>query len=148
MFWCGKCEGIPSQANTASLAPVNCELQGTVQGVHSSTWNIQKLFLWCIDWLSVASILRIPFLTHGYAVVSQIVQAEYVKSSASVEQCPEENGAEFAVVGRSNVGKSSLINMLTGRRSLALVSKTPGEYCCDWATLLLSGCYRLHLTRE
>lgn len=57
----------------------------------------------------------------------KIVEAEYVKSSSSVKQCPQEKGAEFAVVGRSNVGKSSLINMLTGRRSLALVSKTPGK---------------------
>eukprot|EP00803_Ostreobium_quekettii_P002398 evm.model.scf_415.5 EVM.evm.TU.scf_415.5 scf_415:37321-39182(-) len=57
----------------------------------------------------------------------KIVQAEFVKSSSSVQECPPEQGPEFALVGRSNVGKSSLINALTGRRALAKVSKTPGK---------------------
>lgn len=52
--------------------------------------------------------------------------AEFVKSSVEVAQCPREGPPEFAVIGRSNVGKSSLINMLTGRKSLAQVSKEPG----------------------
>ena len=54
-------------------------------------------------------------------------KAEYIKSSVSLEQCPKSKLPEFAVIGRSNVGKSSLINMLTGKASLAKVSKTPGE---------------------
>jgi len=58
----------------------------------------------------------------------RIKTAEFVKSSVEVDQCPREGPPEFAVVGRSNVGKSSLINMLTGRRSLAQVSKEPGAH--------------------
>ncbi|EFN59273.1 hypothetical protein CHLNCDRAFT_17068, partial [Chlorella variabilis] len=57
----------------------------------------------------------------------RVKSAEFVKSSTSVEQCPPARYPEFAVIGRSNVGKSSLINMLTGRNALAMVSKTPGK---------------------
>ena len=56
-----------------------------------------------------------------------IKSAEYVISSARVEQCPEGNLPEFAFIGRSNVGKSSLINMLTGYDRLAKTSATPGK---------------------
>ncbi len=49
-----------------------------------------------------------------------------MKSSTALDQCPPAVLPEFAVIGRSNVGKSSLINLLTGQKSLALVSKTPG----------------------
>jgi len=50
-----------------------------------------------------------------------------VKSSSAVEQCPAPQMPEFAFIGRSNVGKSSLINMLTGRKSLAKTSSKPGK---------------------
>jgi len=56
-----------------------------------------------------------------------IRSAEFVKSSARLEQCPEPVYPEYAFIGRSNVGKSSLINMLTGRRGLARTSNTPGK---------------------
>jgi len=56
-----------------------------------------------------------------------IKSADYVTSSARVEQCPEGQLPEFAFIGRSNVGKSSLINMLTGRDHLAKTSATPGK---------------------
>ncbi len=56
-----------------------------------------------------------------------IKSAEYVISSARVEQCPAGELPEFAFIGRSNVGKSSLINMLTGRAGLAKTSATPGK---------------------
>ena len=56
-----------------------------------------------------------------------IKSAEYVISSARVGQCPEGDLPEFAFIGRSNVGKSSLINMLTGRAGLAKTSATPGK---------------------
>lgn len=49
-----------------------------------------------------------------------------MKSSTTLDSCPPAVQPEFAVIGRSNVGKSSLINMLTGQKALALVSKTPG----------------------
>ena len=57
-----------------------------------------------------------------------IVQsAEFFKSSTSVSQCPPPELPEFAFIGRSNVGKSSLINMLTSRKGLAKTSGTPGK---------------------
>ena len=56
-----------------------------------------------------------------------IKSAEYTISSARVEQCPAGELPEFAFIGRSNVGKSSLINMLTGRDHLAKTSATPGK---------------------
>lgn len=57
----------------------------------------------------------------------QIKTAEFVISNSSVAKCPQTNLPEFAFIGRSNVGKSSLINMLTGRRALAMTSSTPGK---------------------
>jgi GTP-binding protein len=56
-----------------------------------------------------------------------IRSAEFIKSSRKVEQCPGGSIPEFAFIGRSNVGKSSLINMLTGRIKLAKISGTPGK---------------------
>lgn len=57
----------------------------------------------------------------------QIKSAEYVISNSDVKKCPEGNIPEYAFIGRSNVGKSSLINMLTGRNALAKTSATPGK---------------------
>jgi GTP-binding protein len=57
----------------------------------------------------------------------QIKSAEFLLSSPSVSKCPDLNSKEFAFIGRSNVGKSSLINMLTGNSSLAKTSGTPGK---------------------
>lgn len=54
-------------------------------------------------------------------------QIEYLGSYHKVEQVPEPDRAEFAFIGRSNVGKSSLINRLFGRKDLAFVSKQPGK---------------------
>jgi len=57
----------------------------------------------------------------------QIKSAVFSKSSAKIEQCPPDNLPEIAFIGRSNVGKSSLINMLTGVKNLAKTSSTPGK---------------------
>jgi GTP-binding protein len=56
-----------------------------------------------------------------------IHEAQFIKSSPSFDVCPEPALPEFAFIGRSNVGKSSLINMLTGRKNLAKTSGTPGK---------------------
>lgn len=57
----------------------------------------------------------------------KIKQAEYIASYADVTSCPKAGKPEFAFIGRSNVGKSSLINMLTNKKGLAKVSVTPGK---------------------
>ena len=57
----------------------------------------------------------------------KINYANFVTSSSDVSQCPNSDKPEYAFIGRSNVGKSSLINMLTGRRKLAKISSTPGK---------------------
>ena len=56
-----------------------------------------------------------------------IKTAEYLISSARVDQCPQEKMPEYAFIGRSNVGKSSLINMLADNGKLAKTSATPGK---------------------
>jgi len=57
----------------------------------------------------------------------EIRSAEYVVSSPDLSKCPATDQPEFAFIGRSNVGKSSLINMLTGSQKLAKTSGTPGK---------------------
>ena len=57
----------------------------------------------------------------------RIKNARFVVSNSSVAQCPNTALPEFAFIGRSNVGKSSLINMLTGRKHLAKTSGKPGK---------------------
>ncbi len=57
----------------------------------------------------------------------RIIKSEYVTSAVSTKTCPEELLPEIVFVGRSNVGKSSLINSLTNRKSLAKTSGTPGK---------------------
>lgn len=57
----------------------------------------------------------------------KIKSAEFVMSNSDVAKCPKEPIAEYAFIGRSNVGKSSLINMLTERKSLAKTSGRPGK---------------------
>jgi len=53
--------------------------------------------------------------------------ASFVKSAAKVSHLPDDSGAEFAIVGRSNAGKSTFLNYLTGQKNLAKTSKTPGR---------------------
>lgn len=56
-----------------------------------------------------------------------IKKAEFVISNSDYRKCPQDGRPEYAFIGRSNVGKSSLINMLTNRKGLAMTSSTPGK---------------------
>lgn len=56
-----------------------------------------------------------------------INSARFVVSNSDAKKCPDHDMHEYAFIGRSNVGKSSLINMLTGRKALAMTSSTPGK---------------------
>ncbi len=73
----------------------------------------------------------------------QISQAEFKCSSERISQVPKDDLRDIAFIGRSNVGKSSLINMLTNRTGLAKVSGTPGKtrlvnhFCIDRAWYLV-----------
>lgn len=57
----------------------------------------------------------------------EIKKAEYLISNPSVDKCPKPDRPEYAFIGRSNVGKSSLINMLCNKKELAKISSAPGK---------------------
>lgn len=57
----------------------------------------------------------------------EINSAKFIISNTDVKKCPGDNKPEYAFIGRSNVGKSSLINMLSGNNKLAMTSSTPGK---------------------
>ncbi len=57
----------------------------------------------------------------------EINKAQFITSSSKLSECPKEGIPEIAFIGRSNVGKSSLINLLTGVKGLAKTSQTPGK---------------------
>ncbi|MBQ0047436.1 MAG: YihA family ribosome biogenesis GTP-binding protein [Prevotellaceae bacterium] len=60
----------------------------------------------------------------------KITSATYVGSKPRADMCPQDGRAEYAFIGRSNVGKSSLINALCDRKALAKTSSTPGKTMC------------------
>ena len=64
----------------------------------------------------------------------EIKSAEFVISNTDVKKCPSGDLPEYAFIGRSNVGKSSLLNMLTAKKGLAMTSQKPGK------TLLINHC--------
>ena len=57
----------------------------------------------------------------------EIKDAKFVISNTDYKKCPDDGKPEYAFIGRSNVGKSSLINMLTNRKGLAMTSSKPGK---------------------
>ena len=57
----------------------------------------------------------------------EVIQASYLISSPSIDKCPKPDRPEYAFIGRSNVGKSSLINMLCNKREVAKISSSPGK---------------------
>ena len=71
--------------------------------------------------------VRSGLLGNPHLCTMEIIQAEYLISSPSVEKTPKPDRPEYAFIGRSNVGKSSLINMLCNKKELAKVSSSPGK---------------------
>ena len=70
------------------------------------------------------------FIAQGFplsCISMEITSASYIISSATYKECPPADKPEYAFIGRSNVGKSSLINMLTNQQGLAKTSATPGK---------------------
>ena len=55
------------------------------------------------------------------------IEAKFIKSSSNLKECPKEKLPEFVFYGRSNVGKSSLINMLVNNKNLSKISSKPGK---------------------
>ena len=68
-----------------------------------------------------------PYICGRKRKTMEIKSAEFVISNTKVDLCPKGNLPEYAFIGRSNVGKSSLINMLTKKPKLAMTSATPGK---------------------
>lgn len=75
----------------------------------------------------------------------EISNAEFIISNTDVKKCPAGRLPEYAFIGRSNVGKSSLINMLTGRKGLAMTSATPGKTMLINHFLINNGWYIVDL---
>ena len=72
-------------------------------------------------------LLNLWYIRLCFYYFMEIKQAIFVKSSPELSQCPAPGLPEYAFIGRSNVGKSSLINMLCNRKSLAKISSRPGK---------------------
>src|SRR5690606_10844224 len=70
------------------------------------------------------SAIRYPL---HHSVMLQFPEARFLTSAWRMDQCPPDEGAEVAFAGRSNAGKSSALNAITGRKDLARTSKTPGR---------------------
>lgn len=72
-------------------------------------------------------LIAMKMVTSCYQMKEPTLQAKYLISSETHKQCPVADKPEYAFIGRSNVGKSSLINLLTGSTKLAKTSATPGK---------------------
>ena len=78
--------------------------------------------------MSSIKLWKIGFLKITYnLLIMKIIKSVFEKSSSKTRECPRGNLPEFALVGRSNVGKSSLINTLLNRKSIAKTSSKPGK---------------------
>ena len=81
-------------------------------------------------------------------IYMEIKSAHFVISNTDVRKCPQDGKPEYAFIGRSNVGKSSLINMLTRQNKLAMTSSTPEFPTSDKNVCLPPGTGRVPFTRK
>lgn len=72
----------------------------------------------------------------------EVINAEFVKSSVNPHACPSDGKPEIALVGRSNVGKSSLLNSIVRRKKLALTSKKPGTFSSSLHFMIVGIAYK------
>ena len=119
------------EARLASSAPRSAG-SSKPKGTDRARAVLQRLQAQAQQAAEQAAELNLPPATH-----SRIKSARFIKSSVKLEQCPKPLLPEFAVIGRSNVGKSSLINMLTNKGGLAQVSKAPGMLQLGHGALLI-----------
>tara|TARA_B100000609_G_C17152900_1_gene401883 strand:- start:161 stop:823 length:663 start_codon:yes stop_codon:yes gene_type:complete len=78
--------------------------------------------------MNLIKLWKIGFLKITYnLLIMKIIKSVFEKSSSKISECPKGNLPEFALVGRSNVGKSSLINTLLNKKSIAKTSSKPGK---------------------
>lgn len=85
---------------------------------------------WCYEAILLPrkKIASLPSQSRYFCDFTMVIRlVNYVGSFSKEEDCPKEEIPEFAFIGRSNVGKSSLINMLCGKKDLVKVSQTPGK---------------------
>ncbi|PNX84665.1 GTP-binding protein at2g22870-like protein, partial [Trifolium pratense] len=115
--------------STLTTSEPNLELISTTITPKPQTLSLENIFI--PPNTNVTENARIlngsNILLSNYATDAQIIQADFVKSSVRFEDCPSDGLPEFALVGRSNVGKSSLLNSIVRRKKLALTSKKPGK---------------------
>ena len=98
-----------------------------------------------INQLNKIVLRRAPgYAQHTFQIMKNI-DAKYLQSAPNNDTLPKPNLPEYAFIGRSNVGKSSLINMLTHSKKLALVSKTPGKTKLINHFLINRDCYFVDL---
>lgn len=92
---------------------------------------MRQMIIPCIKdriWLIRYNYVVVLYHTFLYMVINMIIKtSEYVTSCVSVDTYPNQDEAEFIFLGRSNVGKSSLINTITSRKNLAYTSSKPGK---------------------
>src|SRR5690242_15624266 len=84
-------------------------------------FNRQKIFTHKKNTFATGNLVTIV------EIFMQIRSAQFLRSSTDTQALPSEHLPEYSFMGRSNVGKSSLINMLTGNNKLAKVSQSPGK---------------------
>ena len=98
-----------------------------MQGIRKQGTRMQGISLYVLKALHLVSLTCTLCLEPCILCFMEIISGKYIISSTTHKQCPPATMPEYAFIGRSNVGKSSLINMLTNQHNLAKTSGTPGK---------------------